>query len=418
MQPILVQKYGGTSLSDTERLSVCAERVAKAVPNNRVVVVVSAMGDTTNWLLGLARTISETPDRSALDLLLATGELVSASLMSIALQERGIAAVPMAGADAGIVTDDMHGRARIRSVESTRMRDMIDRGIVPVVAGFQGISSDGKITTIGRGGSDTSAVAIAAALGAAETGGRCEIYTDVDGVHTADPRIVHGSRLIEAILVDEMLELASLGAGVLQERAVILARRFNVPLKVMHSQHEGPGTMVLRETPEMERNPVVGCALRTELGRVAIDGIPKGANVQAQLFRGLAEASLMVDDIVQTEDAHQIAVAFTVDHSDLAEARTVARDSLSTIGCSDATVDVEIGLAKLSVVGTGMRSHVGVAARMFEALEAAQVPILNITTSEIRISCLVPHDRGAKGLQALHDAFGLAGVPTESSSDC
>ena len=418
MQPILVQKYGGTSLSDTERLSVCADRVAKAVPNNRVVVVVSAMGDTTNWLLGLARTISETPDRSALDLLLATGELVSASLMSIALQERGIAAVPMAGADAGIVTDDMHGRARIRSVESTRMRDMIDRGIVPVVAGFQGISSDGKITTIGRGGSDTSAVAIAAALGAAETGGRCEIYTDVDGVHTADPRIVHGSRLIEAILVDEMLELASLGAGVLQERAVILARRFNVPLKVMHSQHEGPGTMVLRETPEMERNPVVGCALRTELGRVAIDGIPKGANVQAQLFRGLAEASLMVDDIVQTEDAHQIAVAFTVDHSDLAEARTVARDSLSTIGCSDATVDVEIGLAKLSVVGTGMRSHVGVAARMFEALEEAQVPILNITTSEIRISCLVPHDRGAKGLQALHDAFGLAGVPTESSSDC
>lgn len=418
MQPILVQKYGGTSLSDTERLSVCADRVAKAVPNNRVVVVVSAMGDTTNWLLGLARTISETPDRSALDLLLATGELVSASLMSIALQERGIAAVPMAGADAGIVTDDMHGRARIRSVESTRMRDMIDRGIVPVVAGFQGISSDGKITTIGRGGSDTSAVAIAAALGAAETGGRCEIYTDVDGVHTADPRIVHSSRLIEAILVDEMLELASLGAGVLQERAVILARRFNVPLKVMHSQHEGPGTMVLRETPEMERNPVVGCALRTELGRVAIDGIPKGANVQAQLFRGLAEASLMVDDIVQTEDAHQIAVAFTVDHSDLAEARTVARDSLSTIGCSDATVDVEIGLAKLSVVGTGMRSHVGVAARMFEALEEAQVPILNITTSEIRISCLVPHDRGAKGLQALHDAFGLAGVPTESSSDC
>ena len=413
MEPVLVQKYGGTSLSDAERLSVCADRAAKAASSNRLVVVVSAMGDTTNWLLNLAKSISSTPDRGALDLLLATGELVSASLMSIALQERGIKAVPMAGADAGIVTNETHGRARIRSVESTRMLDLLDRGMVPVVAGFQGISSDGKITTIGRGGSDTSAVAIAAALGAAETGGRCEIYTDVDGVHTADPRLVKDARLIEGISVDEMLELASLGAGVLQERAIILARRFEVPLKVMHSQHEGPGTMVLRETPEMERNPVVGCALRTELGRVAIDGIPKGANIQAQLFRGLAEASLMVDDIVQTEDQHQLAVAFTVEHADLADARTVARDTLSSLGCQDATVDVEIGLAKLSVVGTGMRSHVGVAAGMFEALEEAGVPILNITTSEIRISCLVPHDKGAAGLQALHDAFGLAHVPAE-----
>jgi aspartate kinase len=425
VQPILVQKFGGTSLSDAERLSCCADRAAKASQANRVVVVVSAMGDTTNWLLGLARELSASPDRGALDMLLATGELVSTSLMAIALRERGVEAVPMAGADAGILTDDLHGRARIRSIESTRILDMLDQGIVPVVAGFQGVSSLGRVTTIGRGGSDTSAVAIAAALNAGETGGRCEIYTDVDGIYTADPRIVADARHLETIGVDEMLELASLGAGVLQERAVILARRFNVPLKVMHSQHDGPGTMVLRETPNMERNPVVGCALRTELGRIAIDGLPKGASVQAKLFRGLAEASVMVDDIVQTEDTDQIAVAFTVEHSMLADARTVARETLASLGINDPTVEVEIGLAKLSAVGTGMRSHVGVAARMFEALDSADVPILNITTSEIRISCLVPQDRGEAGLKALHTAFGLSeeegraekGVPATKSTE-
>ena len=407
MQPILVQKYGGSSLSDSERLLCCAQRAAQAAENNRVVVVVSAMGDTTNWLLGLAKELSTAPDRQALDMLLATGELVSTSLMAIALQAEGIEAIALAGSDAGIVTDDIHGRARIRTIESTRLLDLLDDGVVPVVAGFQGASQIGRVTTIGRGGSDTSAVAIAAALEVGATGGRCEIHTDVDGVYTADPRIVPGAQRLDRISVDEMLELASLGAGVLQERAVVLARRYDVPLRVLHSQHDGPGTMVLRETPEMERNPVVGCALRTELGRIAIAALPKNSKVQAQIFLALSKTAVLVDDIVQTEEGEQIAVAFTVEHGDLAEARDVVRGTLERLGLADASVEVEIGLAKLSAVGTGMRSHVGVAGRMFEALDQANVPILNITTSEIRISCLVPHDRGEDGLRALHDAFGL-----------
>lgn len=416
MQPILVQKYGGSSLSDSERLQHCAQRAAKSAANNRVVVVVSAMGDTTNWLLGLAKELSTEPDRQALDMLLATGELVSTSLMAIALQAEGVNAIALAGSDAGIVTDDIHGRARIRTIESTRLLDLLDDGAVPVVAGFQGASQIGRVTTIGRGGSDTSAVAIAAALEVGATGGRCEIHTDVDGVYTADPRIVPGAQRLDRISVDEMLELASLGAGVLQERAVVLARRYDVPLRVLHSQHDGPGTMVLQETPEMERNPVVGCALRTELGRIAIAALPKNSKVQAQIFLALSKTAVLVDDIVQTEEGEQIAVAFTVEHGDLAEARDVVRGTLERLGLADASVEVEIGLAKLSAVGTGMRSHVGVAGRMFEALDEANVPILNITTSEIRISCLVPHDRGEDGLRALHDAFGLESLVSSNDA--
>ena len=374
------------------------------------------MGGTTDWLLGMARELSPEPDRQALDMLLATGELVSTSMMAIALKAEGVNAIPLAGADAGIVTDDIHGRARIRSIESTRLLDLLDEGAVPVVAGFQGASQIGRITTIGRGGSDTSAVAIAAALEVGTTGGRCEIHTDVDGVYTADPRLVPGARRLDSIGVDEMLELASLGAGVLQERAVVLARRYDVPLCVLHSQHDGPGTMVLRETPEMERNPVVGCALRTELGRIAIAALPKNSSVQAQIFLALSETAVLVDDIVQTEDGDRIAVAFTVEHGDLAEARDVVRGTLERMGLTDASVEVEIGLAKLSAVGTGMRSHVGVAGRMFEALDKAEVPILNITTSEIRISCLVPHDRSEFGLRALHDAFGLESLVHSNDS--
>lgn len=414
MEPILVQKFGGSSLSDPERLLVCARRTAQTALNNRVVVVVSAMGDTTDWLLGLARELSQEPNRQALDMLLATGELVSTSLMAIALEAQGINAIPLAGADAGIMTDDIHGRARIRSIESTRLHDLLDEGAVPVVAGFQGANQIGRITTIGRGGSDTSAVAIAAALDVASTGGRCEIHTDVDGVYTADPRIVPGAKRLDRISVEEMLELASLGAGVLQERAVVLARRYNVPLRVLHSQHDGPGTMVLQETPEMERNPVVGCALRTEMGRIAIASLPKDSKVQAKIFLALSETAVLVDDIVQTEEGDEIAVAFTVEHGDLAEARDVVRGTLEQLGLGDASVEVEIGLAKLSAVGTGMRSHVGVAGRMFEALDQADVPILNITTSEIRISCLVPHDRGEDGLRALHEAFGLESLISSS----
>ena len=413
MAPIIVQKFGGTSLSDPDRLEKCAQRVATMAQDHRLVIVVSAMGGTTDWLLNLAQEITDEPDTRSLDMLLSTGEIVSTSLMSIALRAKGIKAIPMTGAEAGITTDELHGKARIRSIQSTKLLDLLEDGMVPVVAGFQGATEFGQITTIGRGGSDTSAVAIAASLDVGSTGGRCEIYTDVDGVYTSDPRMVPSARRLHKIGVDEMLELASVGAGVLQERAVVFARRYNVPLKVLHSYHEGPGTLVLPENPEMERNPVVGCALREELGRISLTGIPKGSETQARIFLGMAEAGIFVDDIVQTEDQERVSVAFTVEHGDLAEARDVARTQLDSLGLANAEVNVEIGLAKISAVGAGMRSHVGIAGHMFDALNKAQVPILNITTSEIRISCLIPHDRGGDGLRAIHKAFGLEHDPAD-----
>ncbi|MDA1026556.1 MAG: aspartate kinase [Planctomycetota bacterium] len=415
-RPILVQKFGGTSLSDSTRLSNCADRVAQAVAaGNRVVVVVSAMGRTTNELLELANSLGADPDPRALDFLLATGELASAAMMAIALEKRGIRAIPLGGREAGIRTDQIHGRARILAIESTRLHDLMDAGRVPVVAGFQGASPLGEITTIGRGGSDTTAVALAAAVGAGSSGGGCEIHTDVDGIYTADPRIIATARRLSEIGADEMLELAAVGAGVLQERAVVFARRFDVPLRVLHSQKPGPGTLVLRETSNMERNSVIGCALRRELGRVGISGLHAAVGSQAVIFTALADAGVMVDDIVQTDGDAGISLAFTVAHGELAEARDVVRAAIDRLAPGDDSigVDVEIGLAKVSAIGSGMRSAIGVAARMFEALSLAEIPILNITTSEIRISCLVPQDRGEAALAAVHEAFGLDRDPQD-----
>lgn len=414
--PILVQKFGGTSLSDSARLSNCADRVAQAVgAGHRVVVVVSAMGKTTDQLVELAHSLGSNPDPRAVDLLLATGELASTAMMTIALKNRGISAVPLGGREAGIRTDQSHGRAIILDIESTRLHDLINEGCVPVVAGFQGVSPIGEVTTIGRGGSDTTAVALAAALGAGSSGGGCEIHTDVDGIHTADPRIIPKARRLSEIGSEEMLELAAVGAGVIQERAVIFARRFNVPLRVLHSQKPGPGTLVLRETSSMERNSVVGCALRRELGRVGISGLQRGHHGQAVIFSALADAGVMVDDIVQTDGDGGISLAFTVEHAALAEARDVVRAAIDRMAPGDDSigVDVEIGLAKVSAVGSGMRSSIGVAGRMFQALSLAEIPILNITTSEIRISCLVPQDRGDAALAVVHEAFGLDRDPQD-----
>lgn len=414
--PILVQKFGGTSLSDSARLSNCADRVAQAVAaGHRVIVVVSAMGRTTDQLVELAHSLGSDPDPRAVDLLLATGELASTAMMTIALEQRGISAVPLGGREAGIRTDQAHGRARILAIESTRLHDLMNAGRVPVVAGFQGVSPLGEVTTIGRGGSDTTAVALAAAVGAGGSGGGCEIHTDVDGIHTADPRIIPKARRLSEISSDEMLELAAVGAGVLQERAVIFARRFDVPLRVLHSQKPGPGTMVLRETSNMERNSVIGCALRRELGRIGISGLDIAVGGQAAIFTALADAGVMVDDIVQTDGDGGISLAFTVEHGELAEARDVVRAAIERLAPGDDSigVDVEIGLAKVSAVGSGMRSAIGVAGRMFTALSQAEIPILNITTSEIRISCLVPQDRGDAALAAVHEAFGLDRDPQD-----
>ncbi|MBX3372543.1 MAG: aspartate kinase [Phycisphaeraceae bacterium] len=411
---LVVQKFGGTSVGDATRIRRCAKRVAAAREDGReVVVVVSAMGHTTDELLQLAAEVSTSPGRRDLDLLLSTGEAVTAALMSMALRDLGHDAVPLTGGLLGIRTDRGYGSARIVAVETDAIARHLREGRIVVAAGFQGTAPDHSITTLGRGGSDTTAVALAAALGVREeTGGVCEIYTDVDGVYTADPRIVPGARRLARISYEEMSELASLGAGVLHTRAVLFGQRYEVPIHVRHSAREAEGTMVVRESIDMERKAVVGCALTPDLARIAIRGIPNRPGVQGTIFRVLAEASLLVDDIIQNESADTADIAFTVAADRLGDVKIAAERAAAEVGAIGG-VSVEVGLAKVSVVGVGMRTHTGVAATMFESLAAAGIRIANITTSEIKISCIVPKERGAEALAAVHDAFGLgsAAVP-------
>ncbi len=411
---VVIQKFGGTSLADPSRILQCASRaVAARGAGNRVVVVVSAMGNATNDLVGLAAEVSEHPSQRELDMLLTTGEQVSIALMTMAIQRLGVDAVSMTGAQMGIITDEIHTKARIRSIDTRGLEAELDRGRIIVVAGFQGMSSEGQLTTLGRGGSDTTAVAIAAALGVGGgdggSGGLCEIYTDVDGVYTADPRRVPNARKLERISYEEMLELASLGAGVLHNRAVIFGQKYGVPIRVRPSAGPGEGTMIVKETPEMEDITVVGCALKPDLGRISLRRVPNTPGVQADIFRHIAAARTIVDDIVQTEYGERADVSFTVDHQDLADVKVAVEKALHEIGTGE--LAVEIGLAKVSAVGVGMRTHSGVAAAMFKALGDAGIHIANITTSEIKISCIVPKEQGERALQVVHDAFGLAGAP-------
>ena len=417
---VVVQKFGGTSLADPSRILQCASRaVAARGAGHRVVVVVSAMGDATNELISLAGEVSERPSQRELDMLLTTGEQVSIALMTMALHRLGVDAVSMTGAQMGIITDEIHTRARIRSIDTEGLEAELDRGRIIVVAGFQGMSSEGQITTLGRGGSDTTAVAIAAALGVGggdgSSGGVCEIYTDVDGVFTADPRRVPNARQLDRISYEEMLELASLGAGVLHNRAVIFGQKYGVPIRVRPSAGPGAGTMIVKETPEMEDITVVGCALKPDLGRISLRRVPNTPGVQRDIFRHIAEASTIVDDIVQTEFGERADVSFTVDHQDLADVKVAVEKALQEIGTGE--LAIEIGLAKVSAVGVGMRTHSGVAAAMFKALGDAGIHIANITTSEIKISCIVPKEQGQQALQAVHDAFGLAGVPQATHAE-
>ncbi len=413
LMPIVVQKFGGTSLADPERIRHCAARSVEARRRGeQVVVVVSAMGDTTDRLIDLAHEVTDEPSQREMDMLLTTGEQVSIALTSMAIHRLGEDALSMTGAQLGIITDEVHTRARIRSIDTVRLREELSRGRIIVVAGFQGMSADGQITTLGRGGSDTTAVAIAAALGVGRPecgGGVCEIYTDVDGVYTADPRLVPDARRLDRIRYEEMLELASLGAAVLHNRAVVFGQKYGVPIHVRHSQKPDPGTMIARESPQMEHVAVVGCALKPDLGRISLRKIPNTHGVQALIFRHIADAGIVVDDIVQTEYGDTANVSFTVDHQELADVKVAAERALHEIGTGE--LAVEIGLAKVSVVGAGMRSHSGVAATMFKALGDASIHIANITTSEIKISCIVPREHGQRALRAVHDAFGLQHGP-------
>lgn len=409
---LLVQKFGGSSVADADRIRRCAQRAYDARrAGHDVVVVVSAMGKTTDRLIELAGEVAASPPKREMDQLMAAGEQVSIALTAMALSSLGQPAVSLTGAQARILTEPAHTRARIRTIDTSRVRQHLAQGRVVVVAGFQGVTDEGETTTLGRGGSDTTAVALAAALKADE----CEIYTDVDGVYTADPRVVPTSRKLARISYEEILELASLGAKVMASRSIFFGAKYNIPIHVRHAMLPDPGTMIVSETKEMEQEEVTGVALKTNLGRVTLTGLPTAPGIQARIFAAIADAQVLVDDIIQNEVSPETtSVSFTVDHADLADIKPVLDRILSDSGPvrgagSWGAVRVDVGLCKVSAVGVGMRSHTGVAAKMFRALAEAGVRIQNITTSEIRISCILAKEDGEKAMRAVHGAFGLEG---------
>ncbi len=402
--PIIVQKFGGTSVADASRIHLAARRAIRALlAGNQVVMVVSAMGHTTDHLIELARQVSRRPARRELDMLLATGEQVSIALVAMAIHEAGYEAISLTGAQVGLLTDTAHTAARIQSIDTGRIRRLLDAGKIVIVAGFQGVTRDFDITTLGRGGSDTTAVALAAALRSE----RCEIYTDVDGVYTADPRLVPTARKLDAISYDEMLEMASLGAGVMHNRSIELGKKFAVPIHVRSSLTDNPGTVIMNQTPGMETVAVRGVTLKRDVVAVTLAGLPNEAGVTAAVFNEVAGRGIAVDDIVQTVEAagRPVTLTFTVEGRDPGELRTLAE--LLAQRFSATSSHVADGLVRVSAIGVGMRSHSGVAARMFAALAAEKIPIESISTSEIVISVLVKAAEGERALQVVHAAFGL-----------
>jgi aspartate kinase len=405
----LVQKYGGTSVGDVERIRKVAARVAAAAARGRqVAVTVSAMGHSTDRLVGLARELAPRPSRRELDVLLATGEQQSIALLAIALQSLGVPARSFTGAQAGFLTDAQHGSARILEVDTRGVRAALAAGEVAIVAGFQGVEPGGAITTLGRGGSDTTAVALAAALGAAE----CEIYTDTEGVYTTDPHLIPSATKLETVDYDEMLELAALGAGVLHPRSVWYARRYGVRIHVRSSFSYNPGTLVTgvarpEEARMITEKPVTGVALDLNHARIDVHGVPDEPGVAARLFAALGRAGVSPDMIVQgvravSESRQQM--AFTVPQDVMQEALDAIQPVLQGLGAS-ASADPDV--AKLSIVGIAVGSTPGVAGRMFDAVAAAGANIEMITTSEVRISVVIPAQRAKEALRAVHTAFGL-----------
>ncbi|GIW10970.1 MAG: aspartokinase [Dehalococcoidia bacterium] len=401
---IIVQKYGGSSVADAERIRNVARRVALTYEQRspRVVVVVSAMGKTTDNLIALAHQITAQPDPRELDLLLSTGEIVSIALLAMALRELGHEAISLTGYQAGIRTEARYGAARILDVDPERVVRELDRGRIVIVAGFQGFTDEFDITTLGRGGSDTTAVALAAALGAK----CCEIYTDVDGVFTADPRLVPTARQLRDISYEEMLELASQGAKVMHPRAVELGEVFDLPILVASSFNDRPGTIIRRSVVMEKGNKVRGIAHDVNIGKVTIIGVPDRPGIAAQVFGPLAEAGISVDIIVQNTGQHgKTDLSYSVARADLARAEAITREVATVIGAEGVTSTGDLG--KVSIVGSGMQSAPGYAARMFEALYRAGINIEMITTSEIRITCVIKAERVPDAVRALHAAFQL-----------
>ncbi len=400
---LIVQKFGGTSVANTERIKNVAARVAKyRAKGDKLVVVVSAMSGVTDGLIKLAKEIMPLPSEREMDMLLATGEQTTIALTAMALHALGAPAASLTGAQAGIVTDGVHTKAKIQNITPKQVHKLLDEGHVVIVAGFQGQTEEGQITTLGRGGSDLTAIALAAALKA----DLCQIYTDVDGVYTADPRIVHNARKLDEVSYDEMLELAGSGAKVMQLRSVEFAKKFGVVFEVRSSLNDNPGTIVKEETQNMESIVIRGVSLDKNQAKITLAHVPDKPGVAARIFKGVGDAAINVDMIVQTA-AHGTSgatdISFTIDKPDLLKAQKVLDGIKNEIGFRQVVADEKI--CKLSIVGVGMRSHSGVAARMFEALANAGVNIDMISTSEIKISVIVELSKGEPAMKALHAAF-------------
>ncbi|HOY22816.1 MAG TPA: aspartate kinase [Cellvibrio sp.] len=409
---LLVQKYGGTSVGSIERIEQVAEKVAGfRAQGHDMVVVLSAMSGETNRLIGLATQIQATPDPRELDVLVSTGEQVTIALLCMALKKRGVDARSYTGGQVRIMTDSSFTKARIQSIDEANMRADLDAGRVVVVAGFQGVDENGNITTLGRGGSDTTGVALAAALKADE----CQIYTDVDGVYTTDPRVVECARRLDKITFEEMLEMASQGSKVLQIRSVEFAGKYKVPLRVLHSFKEGPGTLITLDEEEstMEQPIVSGIAFNRDEAKVTVAGVPDVPGVASKILAPIGAANIEIDVIVQNVSADNTTdLTFTVHKNDMQKAVAVLESVAKEIGAREVRSDDKV--AKVSIVGVGMRSHAGVASTMFTALAADNINIQMITTSEIKISVIIDERYLELAVRSLHTAFGLDAEPTES----
>jgi len=398
---LVVQKYGGTSVGDLDRIENVANRVAKARDEGKdLVIVVSAMSGETNKLIGYAEHFTKNPAKKEMDMLLSSGERVTAALLSIALQAKGYDAVAMTGRQAGIVTDDLHTYARIEKIDPTAMQNAIKEGKIVIVAGFQGINKDGSVTTLGRGGSDLSAVALAGALKADQ----CEIYSDVDGIYTTDPRIEPNAKKLDVISYDEMLELASLGAKVLQNRSVELAKKLKVKLYAKSSFSDNEGTLITEETENMEEVLVSGVVLDKNQARVTLRGVSDRPGIAAEIFTMLAEANINVDMIIQNVGTDgSTNLGFTVPQSELENAKHL----MESFDHDIAGMDYDEHVCKVSVVGVGMKSHSGVAAKAFTALAENNINIQMISTSEIKVSMIIDEKYGELAIRTLHEAYEL-----------
>ena len=400
---LFVQKFGGTSVGDLERIQRVAERIEETIrAGHQVVVVLSAMSGETDRLMRLAHEVTSHPDDRELDVLLSSGERVTIALLAMVLRGRGINARSFTGRQVGIVTNSSHTRARIAKVMASPVRQALAEGVVPVVAGFQGVNERSEVTTLGRGGSDLTAVALAASLKA----DRCMIFTDVAGVYTADPKVVPSARKIHKLSYEEMLELASLGANVLQSRSVEFAAKYGVPVEVKSSFQEGDGTLVTHEDADMERAVVSGVAGDRNQAKITVVGVPDRPGIAADLFSAVAGASISVDMIIQNVSQGSLAdISFTVPRTDLPRALPMMEKAKTQLGAQ--TIEVKDEIAKVSIVGVGMRSHSGVASRMFQALSREGINILMISTSEIKISCVLDERDLDSAINALHQEFAL-----------